>query len=137
MNRRFTTAGGEAREETCFVDIDVWGAQAESCATYLRKGAQALVEGRLQLDQWQDRETGQNRSRLKVTAERVQFMNLPRGADFGEPAGADSGTARADGVAADRRSNAVRADVDNNGPSMPEFTSLDTDDDNGMDAIPF
>ena len=81
VNRRFTMANGEAREETCFVDIDVWGAQAQSCAGYLRKGAQALVEGRLRLDQWQDRNTGQQRSRLKVTAERVQFLGLPRGAD--------------------------------------------------------
>lgn len=84
MNRRYTTAGGEQREETCFVDIDVWGKQAESCNNYLRKGSPAFVEGRLRLDSWQDRETGKPRSRLTVTAERVQFLGSPRG-EFNGP----------------------------------------------------
>jgi len=78
VNRRFRTAGGEDREETCFVDIDVFGRQAESCKNYLRKGAPAFVEGRLRLDQWDDRQTGQKRSRLRVTAERVEFVGAPR-----------------------------------------------------------
>ena len=43
---------GEQREEVCFIDIEVWGKQAESCNTYLKKGSQALVEGRLRFDQW-------------------------------------------------------------------------------------
>jgi single-strand DNA-binding protein len=73
-NRRYTTAAGEQREEACFIDIDVWGKQAESCNTYLRKGSQALVEGRLRFDSWDDKETGKKRSRLTVTAERVQFV---------------------------------------------------------------
>ena len=75
INRRFRTAAGEDREETCFVDIDVFGRQAEHCSRYLHKGSLAFVEGRLRLDQWEDRTTGQNRSRLKVTAERVQFLD--------------------------------------------------------------
>ncbi|MBT3378930.1 MAG: single-stranded DNA-binding protein [Lentisphaerae bacterium] len=82
MNRRYTTARGEDREEVCFVDIETWGKQAESCNNYLRKGSPALIEGRLRLDQWDDRETGQKRSRLRVSAERVQFVGAPRG-EFG------------------------------------------------------
>lgn len=64
----------EKREETTFVDVTVWGKSAENCAQYLSKGASALIEGRLQLDQWEDRETGQKRSKLKVVAENVQFL---------------------------------------------------------------
>lgn len=89
MNRRFTNARGEPQEETCFVDIDVFGKQAESCERYLRKGSPALVEGRLKLDQWEDKKTGQKRSQLRVTAERVQFLGQPRG-EFGQGPGRDA-----------------------------------------------
>ena len=85
VNRKYTTAKGEERDETCFVDIDVWGRQAESCQNYLKKGAPVFVEGRLKFDQWDDRDTGRKRSRLTVTAERVQFLGAPtRNAEFGE-----------------------------------------------------
>jgi len=77
VNRRFHTSQGEDREEVCFVDVDVFGRQAENVATYLRKGSPVLIEGRLRLDQWDDRQTGQKRSRLKVTAESVQFIGAP------------------------------------------------------------
>jgi single-strand DNA-binding protein len=83
VNRRYTNARGEPQEETCFVDIDVFGKQAESCERYLRKGSPVLVEGRLKLDQWDDKKTGQKRSQLRVTAERVQFLGQPRG-EFGQ-----------------------------------------------------
>ena len=74
INRSYNTSSGEKKEETCFVEITVWGKQAESVTKYLHKGSSAFVEGRLQLDQWEDKETGKNRSRLKVVAERVQFL---------------------------------------------------------------
>lgn len=76
VNRRYRTAQGEDREETCFVDIEVFGKTAENCTRYLSKGAPIYLEGRLKLDQWTDKTSGQKRSRLRVTAETVQF--LPR-----------------------------------------------------------
>ena len=85
-NRKFTTSGGEEREEVCFVDIDVWGKQAESCHANLRKGAPIFVEGRLKFDQWDDRDTGRKRSRLLVTAERVQFLGQARNPDYNDQA---------------------------------------------------
>lgn len=85
VNRRFTTASGEQREEVCFVDVDVWGRQGETCKNYLRKGSPVLIEGRLRMDTWQDRETGKTRSRLGVTAERTQFLGTPRGEFAGAP----------------------------------------------------
>ena len=78
INRTYTS-NGEKKEETCFVEINVWGKQAESTSKYLQKGSPAFIEGRLQLDQWDDKETGKARSRLKVVAERVQFLGSPKG----------------------------------------------------------
>jgi len=80
VNRRFTS-NNEERRETCFIDIVVWGRQAESCNRYLQKGSQVFIEGRLQMDQWQDRETGRNRTRLRVVGERVQFLSTPHRSD--------------------------------------------------------
>jgi len=81
VNRTYTS-GGERREETCFVNVVVWGRQAETCGQYLAKGSPVLVEGRLQLDQWQT-DQGEKRSQLRVVAVRVQFLGRPRRADFG------------------------------------------------------
>lgn len=70
----FDKASNSWKEETTFVDVTVWGKTAENCAEYLAKGRPVLVEGRLQLDQFEDRQTGQKRQKLKVVAETVQFL---------------------------------------------------------------
>ncbi|MBN2640802.1 MAG: single-stranded DNA-binding protein [Victivallales bacterium] len=90
MNRKFS-ANGQDREETCFVDIVVWGKQAESCNRYLEKGAPAFIEGRLSYEQWQDRDTNAKRSRLRVVAERVQFLGSRGGSDKGGDGGQSYG----------------------------------------------
>lgn len=64
---------GAVTQDVCFVDVDVWGAQAESCNQYLQKGRPVLVEGRLKFDSWKDAE-GQTRSRYSIVAETVQFL---------------------------------------------------------------
>ena len=76
VNRTYRTKEGEKKEEVCFVDIETWGRQAETCGEYLKKGSPVLVEGRLKLDTWETKE-GQKRSKHKISAIRVQF--LPRG----------------------------------------------------------
>ncbi len=68
---------GESREVVTFVDVTVWGKVAESCGQYLSKGRPLFVEGRLVLDTWDDKTTGQKRSRLRVRADRVQFLYSP------------------------------------------------------------
>ncbi len=78
INRTYKTEGGEKREEVTFVDVTVWGKTAENVAKFLKKGSSALIEGRLQLDTWQDQQSGQNRSKLRVVAESVQFLNSPQ-----------------------------------------------------------
>jgi len=83
MNETFKNKAGEQVEQTCYVDIVVWARQAETCGEYLRKGSQALVEGRLQLDKWESKE-GESRSKLRVRADRVQFLGSPRGEGRGQ-----------------------------------------------------
>lgn len=74
MNRSWTGEDGQKNEEVTFVDITVWGKTAQNAATYLSKGRSVFVEGRLQLDTWQDKESGQQRSKLRVVGERIQFL---------------------------------------------------------------
>jgi len=74
INRNFTTQNGEQREETTFVDVDSFGKQADVLAKYMSKGRPILIEGRLKLDSWEDKNTGQKRSRLGVVCETFQFL---------------------------------------------------------------
>jgi len=73
LNREFVTLGGDRQQEVCFVDVVVWGKQAESCAQVLDCSSPVLVEGRLQLDVWHAKD-GEKRCKLRVAAERVQFL---------------------------------------------------------------
>lgn len=80
VNRRFKDGQGQMQEEVTFVDCDAWGRTAEVINQYLRKGNPIFVEGRLKLDQWQDKE-GQKRSRLKVVVENFQFIDSRGGGE--------------------------------------------------------
>ena len=79
VNRNWTNEAGEKKEEVTFVDVEVWGRQAETIGQYLSKGRPIFVEGRLKLDQWDDKESGQKRSKLKVVCENFQFIGAPKG----------------------------------------------------------
>jgi single-strand DNA-binding protein len=83
VNRNWKTETGESKEEVTFIDVDAFGKQAEVIGQYLKKGRPILIEGRLRLDQWDDKQTGQKRSRLGVVAEVVQFLGSPRGGEGG------------------------------------------------------
>jgi len=87
VNRRYTTETGEPREEVTFVDVDAWGKQAEVIAQYCRKGKPLMVEGRLKLDTWDDKATGQKRSRLGVVLEGFQFVGGRREDEAGGAGG--------------------------------------------------
>ncbi len=65
---------GQRKEETEWHDVEVWGKQAEQCGEFLSKGRQVYVEGRLKTDTWDDKQTGQKRSRVKVVADTVRFI---------------------------------------------------------------
>src|SRR5215469_1478769 len=83
VNRNWTNEAGEKKEEVTFVDVDIFGRTAENVAQYMKKGRPILIEGRLRLDQWDDKQTGQKRSRLGVVAEVVQFLGSPAGGGEG------------------------------------------------------
>src|SRR5712664_3913772 len=88
VNRVYTTDSGERREEATFVDVTLWGRTAEIAGEYLKKGRPVVIEGRLQLDSWDDKQTGQKRSKLKVIGETMQLLGggRPGGATAAVPA---------------------------------------------------
>jgi len=88
VNRQFKDESGQMREEVTFVDLEAWGKQAETIAKYMTKGRPLFVEGRLKLDQWDDKATGQKRSKIKVVLENFQFIGgREQGAGPGGPGG--------------------------------------------------
>jgi single-strand DNA-binding protein len=130
VNRDYTDkASGEKKENTCFVDITVWGRQAETCNQYLSKGRTVFVEGRLEYSTWETKE-GDKRSKIEVVGERVQFMGGgKRDGDGGE--------------GAPRREAPVRAGADRSssrGPSRDTPSAGEgggTPPDLNLDDIPF
>jgi len=88
VNRRWRTPEGEDREEVTFVDCEAWGRTAETLAKYLSKGRPVFIEGRLKLDQWEDKEGGK-RSKLKIVVEGFQFIDSKPGAGGGGGGGGD------------------------------------------------
>src|SRR5437763_7409830 len=81
MNRTWKSESGETKEEVTFVDVEAWGRQAEVIAQYMKKGRPFLVEGRLKLDQWEDKNTHQKQSKLKVVLESFSFVDSNRSGD--------------------------------------------------------
>ncbi len=74
VNRQFKDESGAMRDDTTFVDIEAWGRQGETISKYCTKGRPLFIEGRLKLDQWEDKTSGQKRSKLKVVLEGFQFL---------------------------------------------------------------
>jgi single-strand DNA-binding protein len=95
INRVWNNERGERQEESTFVEVTIWGRQAETAQQYLTKGRGVLIEGRLHLDVWDDKATGQKRTKLKVVAEAVQFMPSKGGADQSRGALPPAGTTHA------------------------------------------
>ena len=92
INRQFKMESGETREEVIYVDVEAWGKQGETIAKYVTKGRPLYVEGRLRLDQWEDKNTKEKRSRMKVVLEQFQFLGDSRGGAPGGPAGGATGS---------------------------------------------
>ena len=117
VSRIYSGEDGEKKEETTFVDVTLWARQAEIAGQYLKKGRPVFIEGRLQLDTWDDKQTGQKRSRLRVVGENLQLLGS-------RPEGEGSSS-----VPPPRRPSAVAP------PSRPE--PRDPDLDVEPDDIPF
>jgi single-strand DNA-binding protein len=90
INREHRDERGERLTHTTYVnDIEVWGPSGEACAHFLTQGSMVLVEGRMEVDQWQDKKSGAKRSRMKVVAENVQFLRIKRPGEEPAPAAAE------------------------------------------------
>lgn len=91
VNRKFKDDSGGEREEVTYIDIEAWGRSGENISKYCTKGRPLFVEGRLRLDQWEDKTTKEKRSRMKVVLENFQFLGGGRGENT---PGGESGEAR-------------------------------------------
>jgi len=92
INRVYTTDSGEKKEEVTYVDVDAFARQAEVISQYLKKGRPILIEGRLRLETWDDKQTGQKRNKLSVVLESFTFIDSQRSGDGGGGAPAVSRT---------------------------------------------
>ena len=118
VNRIYSGENNEKREETTFVDVTLWGRTAEVAGEYLKKGRPVFIEGRLQLDSWEDKQSGQKRSKLRVVAEGMQLIGSRGG----------SGSSEGDEAASSSRSSGSRTT-----PSPKNAPPAAPDD----DEIPF
>ncbi len=147
VNRSFSGKDGEKREEVTFIDITVWDRQAETCCQYLKKGRAVHVEGSLKMDSWDDKTTGEKKYKLKVLAERVQFLDRKD-----DPGGGSMGSDEDYAAPAPRRSMSPEPRGAGNGPSSGGYSSnpatspaprrpsappVDLDSDGDDDDIPF
>lgn len=81
INRKYKNSRGEMAEDVVYVDIEAWDKLAENCQKYLHKGSPLFVDGRLKTDEWEDRDTGKKRSKLKIQAIEVQFLDSRQSSD--------------------------------------------------------
>ena len=109
VNRRVSDGNGNWSDEVTFVDVTVWGTNAENAQKYLHKGRGVFIEGRLQLDTWDDKQSGQKRSKLKVVAEVLQFLPDGKG---GQGGGGGGGSYQ-------QRSSGGSGDGGDSGPQRP------------------
>ena len=87
VNRVWMGEGGQRQEESTFLDVTLWSRQAEVASQYLSKGRPVFIEGRLQMETWEDKNTGQKRSRLKIVGENMQLLGGGGGGGGGRPQG--------------------------------------------------
>src|SRR5580658_3499099 len=120
VNRVYSGEDGEKREEVTYVDVTLWSRLAEIAGQYLKKGRPVFIEGRLQLDSWDDKQTGQKRSRLRVVAENLQLLG-----------------SRQDGEASSSTSAPRRSPAASTPPPAPRPEPRDPDLDAEPDDIPF
>lgn len=123
VNRQYSLENGEKREEVTFVDVVLWARLAEIAGEYLKKGRPVLIEGRLQLDSWDDKQSGQKRSKLRVIGETMQLLG-----SRGDSGGSGGGGEGDEGMRSSRPSGGGRSST-----PPPRPAPAEPDD----DEIPF
>ncbi|HEX8281346.1 MAG TPA: single-stranded DNA-binding protein [Chthoniobacterales bacterium] len=126
VNRQYNLDNGEKREEVTYVDVVLWARLAEIAGEYLKKGRPVFIEGRLQLDTWDDKQSGQKRSKLRVVGETMQLLGSRPGGGGGE--GEESGSSASSGSSGGNRYSGSRSSA-----PPPRPAAAEPDD----DEIPF
>ena len=135
VSRFYSNDQGEKQEETTFVDVELWGRTAEIAQEYLRKGRPVFIEGRLKLDQWEDKATGQKRSKMRVVGETLQLIG---GRDGGGGGGGEGGGGSGGGGGRSSGEYEARgAGGPPRRPTPPPQKPQDPDLDQPEDDIPF
>jgi single-strand DNA-binding protein len=119
VNRTWTTESGEKKEEVSFIDVDAYGRQAEVLGQFMKKGKPLLLEGRLKLDTWEDKNTHQKQSKLKVVLESFTFI---------DSRGADAGAGRPAAAAAAAPAAGAAATTNSAPPTDPDAPAPEEDD---------
>lgn len=132
INHSYSTASGEKREETVFVDVELWGRQAEVAGEYLKKGRSVFIEGRLKLDTWDDKQTGQKRSKMRVVGEMMQMLG-----GRGDAQGGGGGGGPRDDYSDAPPQRPQRSSQPPGRPAPPPRPPVDPDLDAEEDDIPF
>lgn len=122
INSTYSSKAGEKKEETVFVNIVVWGRQAETASQYLSKGSPILVDGRLQFDTWETPQ-GEKRSRLRVLAQRIQFL----GSGKKEAGSGGEFSGNREGQFAPSQSSSSSSHAYGASSDMPHFSEEDDD----------
>ncbi len=133
INRFFSGENGEKREETTFVDVTLWGRTAEIAGEYLKKGRPVFIEGRLQLDTWDDKTSGQKRSKLKVVGEGMQLIGSRDGGGGGGGGGRGSAPEEMEEPPRSRSSSSSSGGGSSRGSASKSAPPAEPDD----DEIPF
>jgi len=113
VSRKFSTESGEKKEETTFVDVDFIGKVSDVVSKYVKKGDPILIDGRLKLDQWEDKKTGEKRSKLGIFGENLQLLSRPST----PPTGGGSNVQRFNQQQAPVSQRQAAAGVSNDGPA--------------------
>lgn len=131
VNRNYTTEGGEKREEVTFIDLESFGRTAEVIGEYFKKGRPIFIEGRLKLDTWDDKQTGQKKSKLRVIVDSFEFLGSREGGGGGGEQGEGRSEGRSENRPAPSRSAPGRP------ATPPQRPPADPDLDAPEDDIPF
>ncbi|MEO6741648.1 MAG: single-stranded DNA-binding protein [Chthoniobacteraceae bacterium] len=126
VNRTYTPEGGEKREEVTFIDLEAFGRTAEVIGEYFKKGRPIFIEGRLKLDQWDDKTSGKKMSKLRVVVDSFEFLGSREGGSGGEEGGGSHSAPARSSAPPQRRA-----------PSSPPRPPADPDLDVQADDVPF
>ncbi len=135
-SRSWMSREGERREEKLFIDVTVWDRQAEICCERLRKGSGIHVEGSLKMDTWDDKSTGEKRSKIRVQADRVQFLDSRRGDSLTEPGGSSDDEMTAGRESSPRRSSSPAGRSSSGAASPPRGGADGPGEPSGVSARP-